>query len=336
MFPITIWAQELEFVDLGVVEGEFKQLQKELKWVNSTGKDLSLTLISEDSKIQIINKQVQVIQSDTLLIPFNLTLPPTPGYYEYEIQLVGSNDILLHGYHLGLQVLASEIDVFKAYRNVYWPFRAKEQVFNLRAGYKEDTLSATFEVYNFGGENLKLDDITINDSTWVTFEPKEIKHNQFGHMTLRMYNSTKATSGFQKMNLELKKEGNTFSNLPVQFTVMPKKQFVDAELVSGGPALTASSINHDFKEVEEGKIESTIITLANVGNEDLMIEKLESNCDCLTFDIQKTTLSSGETQSLYINFNAQGRRGLERKTLAIFSNDPNNPTLVITFRAYVK
>ena len=336
MFPLTVCAQELEFIDLGVVEGEFKQLQRTLTWVNTTGNDLKLSVFSKNSNIQIVSNKMQVTQDDTLSIPIDLNLPTAPGYYEYEIQLVEANNILLHGYHLGLQVLAPEIDVFKAYRNIHWPFRAKEQVFNLKAGYKGDTLRATFDVYNLGGENLQLNDIVINDSTWVTFEPREIKHNQFGHMTIQMYSTDMAPSGFQKVNIELRREDKTLANLPVQFTLIPKQRFADNELVAGGPALTSSVINYDFKELNVGDVETTTITLANVGNDDLQIEKLESNCECLTYDLKKMKLKSGESQSFNVSFNAKGRIGLERKTLAIFSNDPTNPTLVITFRAHVK
>lgn len=336
MFPLTVFAQELEFVDLGIVEGEFKQLKRELIWVNSTSEDLMISAFTKSSKIELNEGPERVPLGDTLSISIDLTLPSAPGYYEYEVQLVAPNKILVHGFHLGLQVLAPEIDVFKAYRNIHWPFRTKEQIFNLKAAYKGDTLKAMFDVYNLGGENLKLDDVIINDSTWVTFEPKEIKHNQFGHMTLQMLTSDKSPSGFQKVNFELKQATKTLANLPVQFTLMPKKPYTDDELVSGGPAITSSVINHDFKELSVGDVETTTITLANVGNDELFIEKLESNCECLTHNLQKLSLKSGESQSFQVTFNAKGRIGLERKTLAIFSNDPTNPTLVITFRAHVK
>ena len=226
--------------------------------------------------------------------------------------------------------------MFKAYRNTNWPFRTKEKVFNLKAGYKGDTLQGTFDVYNLGGTNLELGQVYVNDSTWVTFEPAVIRHNQFGHMTISMWSTDKAPSGFQKTPISLKLAGDTISNLPVQFTLLPALTYAEDEQVSGGPTLTTNLINHDFKVLEVGQIQSVEVVLANLGQEDLKLEKLESNCDCLTYEIPKMTIAPGESISMTVTFNATGRIGLERKTLAIFSNDSSNPTHVLTFRAHVK
>lgn len=333
---VTVSAQELQFVDLGVVEGEFKQLQREVYWVNGSNDEVKLKLVSKNKKLQPDRKQVVLAGSDTLRIPFTIDIPALPGYYEYELQLIGNEDFLLHGFQFGVQVLAAEQDIFKAYRNTQWPFRTKERVLNLKAGYKGDTLSSTFDVFNMGGSDLKLDEVYVSDSIWVSFQPKLIKHNQFGQMTIQMRPSENAPSGFQKIPITLKIAEDTLSNLPIQFTLLPPRKYADEETVSGGPTITSSLINHDFKVMEVGQIRSVDIKLANVGNEELKLERLESNCDCLTYELEKKTMGSGESIDMKVTFNATGRIGLERKTLAIFSNDPSNPTLVITFRAHVK
>lgn len=336
VFSLGISAQELEFVDLGVVEGEFRQLQREVFWVNQSDQEQKVRLVSKDKNLQPKEKQVLVAAADSLKIPFTIELSTVPGYYEYELQLIGKDDFLLHGFQFGLQILASEPDVFRAYRNINWPFRTKEKVFNLKAGYKGDTLQNTFDVYNLGGSNLELGRVYVNDSTWVTFDPEVIRHNQFGHMTISMWATDKAPSGFHKIPISLKLAGDTISNLPVQFTLLPGLQYAQDEQVSGGPTLTTNLINHDFKVLEVGEIQSVEVVLANLGQEDLKLEKLESNCDCLTYEIPKMTIAPGESISMTVTFNATGRIGLERKTLAIFSNDATNPTHVLTFRAHVK
>ncbi len=337
MFSVSVSAQELEFIDLGIVEGEFKILQKEVTWTNNTGSKLNLSLMGKSKGLELNeNKQLVIEEGETATIPFQIKLSKDPGYFEYELQLVGADNILLHGFQMGLQVLAPEIDVFKAYRNIHWPFRAKEQVFNLKAAYKGDTLQNTFDVYNLGGKDLSLSNIHANDSTWVSFEPTTIKHNQFGHMTIKMLSSKKAPSGFQKINLALIDDEKTLANLPIQFTLIPRQRYADEELVSGGPVATSSITDYDFKEMKVGEVETIEVTLANLGNDELIIENVESNCDCLTFELPSKHINSGASQSLLVTFNAAGRIGLEKKTLAIFTNDPSNPTLVITFRAHVK
>lgn len=329
-------AQELEFVDLGVVEGEFKKIEREIEWLNRSDKSVRVKLISKNNALTINKKSINVKAGESATIPFTIVLPTEPGYLEYELQLVGKEEMLLHGFQFGLQVLAPEVDIFKAYRNTHWPFRSKARVFNLQAGYKGDTLTNSFELYNLGGADLDLSKVEVSDSVWVSFQPKLIKHNQFGVMTITMLASEKAPSGFQKTILSLSTNDKVLSNLPVQFTLLPPKKYKAEELVSGAPTITSSLINHDFKVMKVGEVETVELALANLGNEDLVIERLESNCDCLTFDLEDYRLKSGQSTQLKVTFNANGRIGLERKTIAVFSNDPSKPTLVLTFRAHVK
>ncbi|NVK83767.1 MAG: DUF1573 domain-containing protein [Cytophagia bacterium] len=332
----TSYAQELEFVDLGVVEGEFRQIQREVSWYNSSDESLNIQLVSKNNALSTAEKSVIVAPRDTAKLQYSIALSESPGYFEYELQLVGKEDVLLHGFQFGLQVLAPEVDVFKAYRNTQWPFRTKERVFNLRGGYKGDTLKGTFDVYNLGGADLDLSNVQVSDSVWVSFVPQTIKHNQFGQMTIAFVASKNAPSGFMKTSIELKNEEKVFSSLPIQFTLLPPKAYAEDELVSGGPTLTSSIINHDFKVMKVGEVETVEISLANLGKADLVIEKLQSNCDCLSYDLSEDILKPQQSTVLQVTFNATGRIGLERKTLAIFSNDPANPTLVLTFKAHVK
>ena len=335
ILAMTLKAQELEFIDLGVVEGEFKQIKREVLWVNRSSDPISLNLISKSQSLSAEQSEMKLAAGDTAKILLNIALSESPGYFEYELQLVGDEDVLLHGYQFGLQVLAPEMDVFKAYRNTQWPFRTKERVFNLKAGYKGDTLSNTFDVYNLGGTDLDLSEVKVNDSIWVSFEPQLIKHNQFGRMTIAMLAGENSPSGFQKLSLGLVNEDKVFSNLPIQFTLLPPVKNAE-EIVSGSPTITSSIINHDFKVMKVGEVQSVEITLANLGQGELKIERLETNCDCLTYELAEQSLASGSNTSMIVTFDAHGRIGLERKTLAIFTNDPANPTLVLTFKAHVK
>lgn len=328
-------SQEVKFVDMGVVEGEFKTLEREVTWVNNSNSQVKLKLNSESKAIVLAFTQKTVAPNDTLTIPFTVELAQTPGFYEYGIQL-GTSELILQKFQLGLQILAPEIDVFEAYRNTHWPFRAKERVFNLRAGYKGDTIQATFDVYNLGGEDLDLKDVKISDSIWVSFTPSTIKHNQFGHMTLYLVASNKAMSGFQKTTFDLMKDDKLLGKMPVQFTLLPAPEYDSEEMVSGAPNITSSIINHDFKVMKVGEVQSVDVTLANLGKAPLQLESIQSNCDCLSYEIPKMNLGSGESIRMTVTFDATDRIGLERKTLAVFSNDPSNPTMVLTFKAHVK
>ncbi|WP_339607061.1 DUF1573 domain-containing protein, partial [uncultured Roseivirga sp.] len=120
--------------------------------------------------------------------------------------------------------------------------------------------------------------------------------------------------------------------IPVQFTLENKPITASPD----SPYLSVSDLDHDFKVLGVNDKGNVTIKLSNSGNEPLEFFKIESNCSCLKYDIDKAVLASGESVDMEVTFDATNRLGFERKTLAIFSNDPRKPTVVITFRAHVK
>lgn len=329
-FSMVSYAQELEFIDLGVIEGEFKQFRRTFSWTNNGEQPVKISLWSDspDLKFPELTEPLEV--GEQVDIPIKIDLPSAAGDYEYELRLLDENDFVLYGYQMSFKVLQSELDVFKAYRNVYWPFRTKEEVFSLRAGEAGDTLTAIFDVYNLGGEDLSLGNVEASDSISVSFIPNEIPHNQFGTMKIEYVARANSQLGFQKQIIKLHQGDRLLAAIPIQYTLVPNLASNE-----GDARLSTSIVNHDFKVVKVGDKRDITISVANNGTETLIIDRMESNCDCLTYNEIKA-IDPGTSQNIRIIFNAKGRLGLERKTIAIFSNDPNKPVQVLTFRAHVK
>ena len=329
-FSMVSYAQELEFIDLGVIEGEFKQFRRTFSWTNNGEQPVKISLWSDSPDLKFPELAEPIEVGEQIDIPIKIDLPSAAGDYEYELRLLDENDFVLYGYQMSFKVLQSELDVFKAYRNVYWPFRNKGEVFNLKAGVVGDTLSAIFDVYNLGGRDLNLEDVMVSDSVSISFIPNEIPHNQFGRMKIEYVARANSQLGFQKQIIKLYQGDRLLAAIPIQYTLVPS-----SALSGGGAKISTSIVNHDFKVVKVGDKKEVTISIANNGTETLIIDRMESNCDCLTYN-EIETIDSGASQKIRVTFDAKGRLGLERKTIAIFSNDPDKPVRVLTFRAHVK
>lgn len=323
-------AQELELVDLGVIEGEFKNFKRTLSWKNDSNDSILIKQWSDSPDLQFKPIEHSIAAGEEIELPITIELSGEAGDYEFELRLLDKNDFVLHGFQMTFKVLQSELDVFKAYRNVYWPFRTKEEVFNLKVGKRGDELTASFDVYNLGGKDLDLSNVLVSDSIQIDFEPKVIPHNQFGRMKISFKSRSLSKIGFTREVLKLYQKDKLISVLPVQYTLLPK-----TSTGVNGPRLSTSKVNHDFKVVKVNEVREVSISLANNGSKPLKIERIESNCDCLTFN-KIEAITPGKSKELRVTFNATGRIGLEKKTIAIFSNDPRKPVRVLTFRAHVK
>jgi hypothetical protein len=79
----------------------------------------------------------------------------------------------------------------------------------------------------------------------------------------------------------------------------------------------------------------TTILIKNSGNQPLNLSKVKPGCGCTTAPVKKDVLSPGETTDIDVTFNVSGNTGPVTKTIAIESNDPNNPNITYYLKAEV-
>ena len=91
---------------------------------------------------------------------------------------------------------------------------------------------------------------------------------------------------------------------------------------------------HDFGTIIEGERVVCYFDYSNEGGADLLITAVEATCGCTTPDWKREPLVPGETESLKIIFDAEGRSGAQRKLVTVRSN-ASNGEVRLTVRANV-
>lgn len=327
-------AQHLDVIELGSIMGEMEHFNSSLTWQNTTNDTIRVSLWSSRKDLVFDKKRSLVAPGGHVQIAYSVDLEGTKGEETYEVRLIGEEEVILHGFLLKARVFEAEEDVFRAYRNDFFPFRSVQQVFNLKSGFRGDELSGTFSLYNFGGTTLDMKGVFASISgVEASFEPEAIPHNSFSRITIRLKSTEEHALGFTRDKLSLMRpDSSVIATIPIQFTL----EQAPLSSQQTAPHLAVSKLSHDFKVMEAGGYESVNITISNTGRGPLKIEALEANCDCLEYELNNMEIPVGESASLKVSFNAKNRLGYERKTLALFTNDPDQPTKVLTFKAHVK
>jgi len=101
------------------------------------------------------------------------------------------------------------------------------------------------------------------------------------------------------------------------------------------PKLVLQQTSYDFGDIKQGEIASHVFVLSNSGGDLLTISNVKASCGCTAAAPEKKELAPGESTNLTVNFNSSGRRGKQNKTIRIFSNDPQNPEMVLTITGVV-
>ncbi len=81
-----------------------------------------------------------------------------------------------------------------------------------------------------------------------------------------------------------------------------------------------------------------VFEVKNTGNADLVIEKVSVSCECTTAELEKNTISPGETAKLRVKFNPTEDNlfGDIQRIIYLRSNDPTTPEAEAEFRVIIE
>lgn len=102
-----------------------------------------------------------------------------------------------------------------------------------------------------------------------------------------------------------------------------------------GPKLEFDRVLYDFGRTANVSSVVGTFTFRNAGDAELRIARPAPACGCTVAGVKPEVLQPGETGELVFTLHLGNMRGVVQKTIAVPSNDPQNPTQQLTIRAEV-
>lgn len=137
------------------------------------------------------------------------------------------------------------------------------------------------------------------------------------------------------------KTGIFFILLVLLLFALPACKGKSSDKTQLGPRLTVkqSSFNLGVIKIGGDKI-SISTTIQNEGDVLLHITNLTTSCDCTTATLSATTLKPGGKATLEISYTPEPPGKIQAgdilRTVSLFSNDPQNPEVIIFIEAILK
>lgn len=86
--------------------------------------------------------------------------------------------------------------------------------------------------------------------------------------------------------------------------------------------------NHDFGEIKEGEVVSTVFKFKNVGSMPLSITSVDVTCGCTVAEKPEKPIGAGQTGEIKVEFNSAGKSGINKKYVTVTSNAVNASEVV--------
>jgi len=104
---------------------------------------------------------------------------------------------------------------------------------------------------------------------------------------------------------------------------------------AGGASIGVSEPTHNFGVVSQGAIVEHSFVIQNNGVGPLDIKRIQSDCGCTTSQPEPRQIAPGQTGTIKVAFDTAGFSGEKVKSVRVFSNDPQRPSLVLSLSGTV-
>jgi len=97
------------------------------------------------------------------------------------------------------------------------------------------------------------------------------------------------------------------------------------------PEMVFNEEKHDFGKMTQGEKVSYSFVFKNMGGSELVISSAQGSCGCTVPSYPKKAIKPGETSTIDVVFNSEGKSGLVQKTVTLVTNcNPSTKVLTIT------
>ncbi|MFT6895230.1 MAG: hypothetical protein ACJAWX_002848, partial [Algoriphagus sp.] len=310
VIPRLIW--KVNKIDLGTVleeegpkiaEFEFTHTQDSLFFIELVVTDCGCTTVSYNQDTLAVG------ESGRVAISFDPS--SGAGYFSRMIivkgNLMNSQDTL---YIEGTAVPFPE-KLESAYQRIEGNLGFRLNKVNMGEVLTNEPKLKQVEIFNFGAAPINAQSLTVKGPSFIQVTQRDqlIFPNQRGLLDVYFDGNEKGDLGFSEDQVVLSWGEDYLVRLAVlanvfeYFPPIPKDELNDVAQLAIDPK------EIDLRTISTNNIQKKLVTLTNKGREELVIRKIQGNCECLTLEIPKTTLRPGESIELQITFNPKGRKG---------------------------
>ena len=194
-----------------------------------------------------------------------------------------------------------------------------------------------FEVYNEGTDTLHFQD-TIAGPSYIRVKVPAIPPQSRGVLEVSYDPVLVNDLGYQSHNFVLYADDSlrTPSTIYVMATIQEYFPPMTEEELAKAPRLETGKLLVERSGVKMGDKISVPFTLRNTGQSPLNIRQLKSNCTCLSYELDNYDLAPGQSTELRLLFDSSARPGTQQKSISIYSNDPREPTQMVSIKVSVQ
>ncbi len=337
-FKVQLGNLLFDRVQLQFLKMQFNEVRTDtIRFINISKKDILITIGETAPPVSVIlsSDKIQSGQQGYAVISCNASFLNESGTSDERI-ILKTND--LSEPQKIIQVISSMDDQSRQrYLKRQYPHRSGSLMMTKNRIHfptilNTQALSDSIQIYNNSKKAIQIDIEKPADHLSASIGSNIILPEQTIALVIT-FDATKVKSfGFvANHRLQLHTTDSVESLKIIYVTANVKEDFSELTPADqqNAPVIEFDNKVFDFGKMTSGSAVHHSFTFRNTGKSDLIIRRVSPSCGCTVTTTGKTVLKPGETSSIDVVFNTQGRKGIQLKSLTVIANDPQNPESIL-------
>jgi hypothetical protein len=188
-----------------------------------------------------------------------------------------------------------------------------------------------FTITNTGGDLLKITSVRATcGCTAANPEKSDLKPGESTTIKVSFNSSGRLGPQVKYVYVNTNDPANNEIKLKIIGNVVTSENSSSAANL---PKIYFPETQYDFGTVKEGTIVSHTFKFINKGKATLDISNIKTSCGCTAALVSSKQIAPGKNGTIKIDLDTKNRQGRMSRTITVSSNDPEEPTKVITIYA---
>lgn len=216
--------------------------------------------------------------------------------------------------------------------------RLKSHYMSLVKVYNNEVKTDTMGIVNTGTKDLKLTFENVPSHLSIKAIPEVLKPKQKGVIEVTYDGKKQKTWGFStdRVYVHINGQRDNKHRLTVSAKLEEDFTHLTEEEKANAPKIEFKNRKFEFGTIKEGEKTSYDFEFTNTGKSDLKIRRIKASCGCTATKPEHDVIKPGQTSKIQTTFNSRGKRGNQRKTITVITNDPTNPQVILQIKGTVQ
>jgi len=193
-------------------------------------------------------------------------------------------------------------------------------------------------IYNDGDKSMSIK--IQNPAPYLSFKfvPEKLLPKEEGIIIITYDASKRADYGliYDRIILETNDDSLDIKSFHISAELQEDFSNLTLNDLKNAPEMSFEYETFTFDTINEGDVLKHVFNFTNSGSSNLNIRKISTSCGCTATNLSSEITKAGEKGQIVVEFHSKNKRGYQRQTITIITNNPHRPTVKIVLQGYVR